>query len=65
MAQHVTILYPFVPAEALDASVISELREVADGTPSFGLLLAENSSVPGDVKGSVELVRSTSLEPAR
>ncbi|MER5391587.1 2'-5' RNA ligase family protein [Saccharopolyspora sp. NPDC002686] len=38
---HVSLLYPFVPAEALDERVLAALAEVFAGQPRFGVELGE------------------------
>lgn len=37
---HVTVLYPFVPPDLLDATVITRLGEVVAGVPAFDLTFA-------------------------
>jgi 2'-5' RNA ligase len=43
---HVTILYPFVPLAAIDASVVARLREIAAGIRCFDYRLAQTRRFP-------------------
>jgi 2'-5' RNA ligase len=40
MPAHVTLLYPFLPPDALDAEIATRLRRVFAATPAFSFLLA-------------------------
>jgi hypothetical protein len=47
MEPHVTVLYPFVPASAIDDALIGALREVLARVPAFDLALATVRRFPG------------------
>jgi 2'-5' RNA ligase len=44
---HITLLYPFVPARAIDASVETAVAEIATAFKPFSFSLARVSSFPG------------------
>ena len=43
---HVTVLYPFVPADAIDADVLARLRDIARSVPCFDYRLARTKRFP-------------------
>ena len=44
---HVTLLHPFVPAEAVDGEVLAELERLFAATPQFAVTFSEVRSWPG------------------
>ncbi len=46
---HVTLLYPFVTPDRLDATALDELRTILAGTPALDLVLTEVATFPGVV----------------
>jgi 2'-5' RNA ligase len=49
MEPHVTVLYPFLPAERVDDGLIADLREVLGAFPAFPFSLTEVRRFPGVV----------------
>jgi 2'-5' RNA ligase len=46
---HITVLFPFVPPDRLDADVESRLRSLFEGLEPFGFRLAKAARFPGGV----------------
>jgi 2'-5' RNA ligase len=47
MEPHVTVLYPFVPAQRIDDALVAALRDVLGAVPAFEFALAEVRRFPG------------------
>jgi 2'-5' RNA ligase len=69
MPAHVTVLYPFIPPESIDAASEQELEALAGAFPRFRFELADVGRFPGvlylDPKPREPFVRLTQLVVAR
>lgn len=46
---HVTLCYPFLPQDAVDAGVLADLRALVAAVPAFDVVFARSARFPGDV----------------